>query len=61
MLQTRSISDPFQLSSGDHVLRLVVERGGLHLDAFHLRPFRLNRKTLRLYLELYIFYGLIEI
>ena len=38
-LQTRSISDPFQLSSGDHVLRLAVERGGLHLDAFHLRPF----------------------
>ena len=38
-LRTHSASDPLQLSKGDHVLRLAVERGGLHLDAFHLRPF----------------------
>ena len=39
MLRTHSVSDPLQLSTGDHVLRLAVERGGMNLDAFHLRPF----------------------
>ena len=37
-LKTHS-SDPLQLSKGDHILRLAVEQGILHLDSFYLRPF----------------------
>ena len=38
-MQKRSVSNSIQLSVGYHVLRLEVVRGGIHLDAFHLRPF----------------------
>ena len=38
-LKTLSISDPLQLSKGDHILRLAVEQGGLNLDSFYLRSF----------------------
>ena len=37
-MQKRSVSNPIQLLAGNHVLRLEVVRGGMHLDAFHLRP-----------------------